>query len=962
MGLSNDVISQFAKMTKSQNEDKKESVVYGTTLNYDGKICVMIDGSDTITPVVSTAEIKAGQRVTVLIKDHTATITGNISDPSASTSSVGKVLDDYDVIIAKVGNFETVIADKVTTKQLDAELAIIENLIAGKASIEELNAINAKIENLDVDNLNAELAKINQAIINKADITDLDAVHAEIDILEADVGNIQTLIGGQLTMDNIQSLVLTSSKVTVDNAFVKDAMIDRVSASKLTAGSINTNIVNISSEDGSMTINGSLQQFKDTEGNVRIQIGKDATGDFTFALYGADGQGQLINQNGITASAISDGLIVNDMVADNAAIAGSKLDIHSVVEEINNGTTTIKSSTIYFDDKNQTLDVAFNEMNTKIENAGGVDTETLEQIITNTTDISVMQGEIETLISNTTITKENGQVIQLKDDYSATVQTVNSYSTKIGSLETNYNTLDSEIESVSSKQSEFEQTLSGFSTRVGDVESQNGDIISKQSEIEQTVNGYSSRITQVETIASEAETKVTSLETTFDQRIDGIDLKVAKKTDKDSIISAINMSTESIKISSSKVNITGFVTFSDLSGSGTTTINGANIKSGYISGDRINGGIINAVEEIRFKENDSDSAYARIFGNKGENGAGIKMSASSYSFGGASVSMLGGSWYVIDGGDFEVEEGDITASGTVQGSTVKSTGSVNASKSITAGEHLSCNGTLWAGTASITNGISASSASITNGISGGSLTISGTANAKKLIVNSSMALRNESIWTNQGTAFRDHLRLSNGMLAYDSNTSKLFVIKTTGDFMGIRVLSIDAENDIGCRNVYATNKVYANGVALSSDASLKTDIRYLSDTTQAISEETGFMAPNVKITTADMHEFVETLPMVSYRMKNDVANNEDYTYYGFVAQDILETKVGSELIEYGSIVEREDEYDEEGRPLKIENKRDILRYSESKFIAFIAGALQEEIKRRKELEIIVNNLINKGEN
>ena len=56
-----------------------------------------------------------------------------------------------------------------------------------------------------------------------------------------------------------------------------------------------------------------------------------------------------------------------------------------------------------------------------------------------------------------------------------------------------------------------------------------------------------------------------------------------------------------------------------------------------------------------------------------------------------------------------------------------------------------------------------------------------------------------------------------------------------------------------------------------------------------------------------------------------------------------------------------DEYDEEGRPLKIENERDILRYSESKFIAFIAGALQEEIKRRKELEIIVNNLINKGE-
>ena len=73
----------------------------------------------------------------------------------------------------------------------------------------------------------------------------------------------------------------------------------------------------------------------------------------------------------------------------------------------------------------------------------------------------------------------------------------------------------------------------------------------------------------------------------IDQRVDKIDLSVSKKVDSNSIISAINLSPESIKISSSKINITGFVTFSDLSTPGSTTISGSNITTGYVKGNRI---------------------------------------------------------------------------------------------------------------------------------------------------------------------------------------------------------------------------------------------------------------------------------------------------------------------------------------------------------------------------------------
>ena len=37
MGLSNDLLSQFAKITKDEKQTKKETTVYGTTVENNGK-------------------------------------------------------------------------------------------------------------------------------------------------------------------------------------------------------------------------------------------------------------------------------------------------------------------------------------------------------------------------------------------------------------------------------------------------------------------------------------------------------------------------------------------------------------------------------------------------------------------------------------------------------------------------------------------------------------------------------------------------------------------------------------------------------------------------------------------------------------------------------------------------------------------------------------------------------------
>ena len=365
-------------------------------------------------------------------------------DCSVGIDSEGRLIID-DKAVPKLKLVE------LDVEKLYADYAEIGELVAQKATIKDLEATNAKIENLkadigdfqdltaikaDIKQLKADTANINTALIGKAEITDLNAATANITALQTRVGQIDTLVGGNLTMDNISSLVLTSSKVTVDNGFIKNAMIDSITANKITSGSINTNLVNIQSNDGSMILNGSLQQFKDKNGKVRLQLGKDATGNFTFALFDETGTGQLITPQGITANAIGNGIIVNNMIADNASISGSKLDINSVVSEVNNGTTTLKASIVKLDDKNQTLDVAFNTMSTQVDK----NTTTTN---TNTTNINTMQGQISTLISNTTVT-EDGKDKTIKEAYSSLKQTVNSLSSTMGSTTT-------ELENITTK-------------------------------------------------------------------------------------------------------------------------------------------------------------------------------------------------------------------------------------------------------------------------------------------------------------------------------------------------------------------------------------------------------------------------------------------------------------------------------------------------------------------------------
>lgn len=122
MNLPQDLITAFAKITNDNKKDKNETVLYGTTVIQNGVKYVKIDGSDVLTPVQSTAIIRSGARVTIMLKNHQAIVTGNLTDPSASSEDVSGFLDSK----VDISEFELTISELLAT--IDALTKRIEQL------------------------------------------------------------------------------------------------------------------------------------------------------------------------------------------------------------------------------------------------------------------------------------------------------------------------------------------------------------------------------------------------------------------------------------------------------------------------------------------------------------------------------------------------------------------------------------------------------------------------------------------------------------------------------------------------------------------------------------------------------------------------------------------------------------------------------------------------------------------
>lgn len=111
MDLSNQLLKSFAEVTNDTPVSGTEATVYGKIKMLDDNTYVVIDGSESLTPVTSTVKVSDGDRVIVSLKNHTATVTGNLTDPAASSITV----DEMGVHMNTIVTFQNGLADGTTT-------------------------------------------------------------------------------------------------------------------------------------------------------------------------------------------------------------------------------------------------------------------------------------------------------------------------------------------------------------------------------------------------------------------------------------------------------------------------------------------------------------------------------------------------------------------------------------------------------------------------------------------------------------------------------------------------------------------------------------------------------------------------------------------------------------------------------------------------------------------------------
>lgn len=369
MSLSDDIISQYVEVNAEEKE-KKEETLLGKIVSYNGKQYVKLDGSDQLTPIASTSSVDADDRVTVLLKNHSAIVTGNLSYPSAKNSKMTEISD-------KVDEFGNILAYSITTENIDAINAYFENLTAITAKYENMEAVNAEIERLnatyanldrvtaeDVEALNADIENLRSTFVNATNITaeDLEAANAEINNLKAYNANFTYVSADVLSAINGKITNLDATYANIDFANIGEAAVVKIFSD---SGIIKDLVVSggtIAGELVGVTIKGDIIEGGTVKADKLVVKGSDGL----FYKLNTDGvtitaeQTEYNSLNGtvITAKSITaEKIAVKDLVAFGATIGGfniAKDSIYSGVKSsINNTTEGIyldKSGQIAFGD------------------------------------------------------------------------------------------------------------------------------------------------------------------------------------------------------------------------------------------------------------------------------------------------------------------------------------------------------------------------------------------------------------------------------------------------------------------------------------------------------------------------------------------------------------------------------------------------------------------------------------
>ena len=296
--------------------------------------------------------------------NNTTDTVDNITNDNGTVD--GDCIDNIDA--SKVLNIDTVIANNAEfvntkTKVLEVE----QSMMATEAKIGTLETTTLKSAEAEITYATIESLKSLSGEFADLKATDFEAIKASVKDLNVDVEKVNTLLFGSATGTTITTDFANSVVSVIGDAQITSAMIKELAFDKLTGIDINTTVMNVHSEDGKSIWKDNTIQIRDRD-RVRIQLGKDAAGDYNIYIWDKNGNLMFDPLYGIQESGIKKAIIRNDMVSDNAAISGKKLDIDSVFSVMNaDKSNTFNASKIHVDTTDQTLESTFQTINSYID-------------------------------------------------------------------------------------------------------------------------------------------------------------------------------------------------------------------------------------------------------------------------------------------------------------------------------------------------------------------------------------------------------------------------------------------------------------------------------------------------------------------------------------------------------------------------------------------------------------------
>ena len=314
MSLDKKVIKDFVAAVNKKEETKTPTILTGTVHREGGTVSVKIDGSESLTPVSTVINVEDGERVTVIIENHKAMITGNLSSPAAR----GNEVEDLKVVLA----------DKVSTAELNAITAKVGKIDGDVANFKEtttekLTAQDANIKKIDGDVANFKETTTEKLSANEANIKKIDG-----DVASFKETTTEKLNANSAAIGSLDSTFANFKDATAEKFKANEASIENLKTGKLSAKDADLKYANIDFSNIGKT---AMEYFYAQSGLVKdVKIG-DAT--ITGELVGVTISGDLLKGNTVVADKLvikgSDGLYYK-LNTDGMSVEKEQTDYNSL--------------------------------------------------------------------------------------------------------------------------------------------------------------------------------------------------------------------------------------------------------------------------------------------------------------------------------------------------------------------------------------------------------------------------------------------------------------------------------------------------------------------------------------------------------------------------------------------------------------------------------------------------------